>query len=401
VSDGRILILDDDSAIGDLIVDVVADMGFQASSVTRYDDFEKAYQDMMPTIIFLDLQMPDIDGMQVLGVLSDLECTASIFLMSGMDARVLKAAKNVGRQKGLKVDSFLMKPLDIDDLEGRLHKFVKPERRKLSSDDVRGGLERREFVVHYQPKVSVSKSGAGHVEAAEALVRWQHPELGFISPGDFIPLVEQSGMISDLTRLVFEEAINQSVQWRDNGLHIRIAINLSPLMLDMPDLPDVYAQLVTTADLSPGMFQLEITETAVMEDVLRATEILTRFRMKGFGLSIDDFGTGYSSLIGLVRLPFDELKIDRAFVDMAPEDAEGSAIVKITCQLAKELGLKICAEGCERSETLNFLMQSGCDTVQGFFFSKPLPADAFVDFVWQHNESTSARPMRFKRLIVK
>jgi EAL domain-containing protein (putative c-di-GMP-specific phosphodiesterase class I) len=221
----------------------------------------------------------------------------------------------------------------------------------------------------------------GALAGVEALVRWRHPVLGTIPPDRFIPLAEQSGLINHLTRWVLGEALRQSAVWHERGYDLRIAINLSARSLHSPELIDFVLDRVTAADVAPERLALEITESAVMTDELRAGQMLRRLHDRGVEISIDDFGTGYSSLTNLRRLPVSEIKIDKSFVSSVPEVDEDRIIVSSIIELGHNLGLQVVAEGVETLAAWHTLAGFGCDTGQGYFLSRPLGANDLERFM--------------------
>jgi diguanylate cyclase (GGDEF)-like protein len=237
--------------------------------------------------------------------------------------------------------------------------------------EIRRAVEGHQLRVYYQPKISLASSAAG---AVEALLRWEHPQRGFIPPNEFIPFAEHTGFIKVLTRWVLEEAIRQCGEWQKNGLRLRVSINISARDLLNRELPDIIAQLLDRHGTPAELICLEITESGFMEDPAHAQKVLERLHALGLQLSIDDYGTGYSSLSYIARLPVHELKIDRSFVKRMIDDATTSAIVRSTIELGHSLGLKVVAEGVEDEAGFRFLRQLGCDQAQGYFMSPPLPA---------------------------
>jgi diguanylate cyclase (GGDEF)-like protein len=261
--------------------------------------------------------------------------------------------------------------------------------RRLSVlSDFRRALDSDEVVVFYQPIMQMDGISA---HGAEALVRWQHPELGLLPPSDFMPIVEQTGLIGPLTRHVLERAVAQCAAWRQAGRELTVSVNLSVRNLLDPDLPSLIADLLKIYRLVPEALELEITESMLMSDPDRSLITLTRLSQLGVGLSVDDYGTGYSSLANLRRLPIDELKIDRSFVSPMLSDESDLIIVRSTINLGHDLGLKVVAEGVEDEATLHRLEKLGCDLAQGYHFSKPLAPEAFNQ--WIGLPATSASPV--------
>jgi diguanylate cyclase (GGDEF)-like protein len=236
--------------------------------------------------------------------------------------------------------------------------------------ELRSALDRNMIEVHYQPK---AETETGRICGVEALARWHHPERGMIGPLEFIPLAEQSGLIDQLTHQVLAQSLNQCRQWREDGIYLPVAVNLSTRCLADPRLIEVVSGLLRDNNVPPAMLTLEITESAVIGNVEQAIEVLTRIRELGVRLSIDDFGTGYSSMAHLQRMPIHELKIDKCFVSRLNTEANDRAIVRAVLELARDLNLQVVAEGVEDRETLNQLGLLGCGISQGYLFSRPLP----------------------------
>ena len=245
-------------------------------------------------------------------------------------------------------------------------------------NDLRDGIPRGELVLHYQPKVDLN--GGRRTTGVEALVRWQHPTDGLLMPAQFMPEAEQSELIEPLTRWVLNEALGQQRRWRDAGLDLTMAVNVSARSLTQhSDLPDTIAELTETWDIHPGRLILEVTENAIIDaDV---AQVLDRLHAMGQRLSLDDFGTGHSSLAYLQQLTIDEIKIDRSFVMHLPSVTDDAVIVRSTIELAHNLGLTVVAEGVEDEATLEMLVKDGCDSAQGYFFSRPCPADELTKWL--------------------
>ena len=244
-------------------------------------------------------------------------------------------------------------------------------RRLRLHGELRQAIAKREIVLYYQPKIDIQ---SGKVISVEALARWPHPMDGMISPADFIPMVEQSGLIGAFTRWALQESVEQIQRWRENGINISIAVNLSVRNLLDPGLPEWMKTLLDHYDVDPGCLSLEITESAVMSRPEQALKILEQLSEMGCLISIDDFGTGYSSLGYLKKLPVHELKIDQSFVFGLIDNDNDAVIVRSTIDLARNLGLRSVAEGVESLAVLNMLESLGCDIAQGYYISRPLPA---------------------------
>ena len=244
---------------------------------------------------------------------------------------------------------------------------------------LRHALAREQLHLQYQPQVSLPD---GHVIGAEALLRWRHPEMGMISPAEFIPLAENNGQIVQIGEWVLRTAATQLKEWLDRGLPPMVmSVNLSAVQFRQPDLPELVTGILDEVGLAHQYLELELTEAVAMEDAQAAIKVMDKLHAYGIRMSIDDFGTGYSSLSYLKRFQVYKLKIDQSFVRDIPANAEDKVIITAIINLANSLGLKTIAEGVETAEQLEFLRSQGCDEVQGYYFSKPLLADAFMAYL--------------------
>jgi diguanylate cyclase (GGDEF)-like protein len=237
---------------------------------------------------------------------------------------------------------------------------------------LRRGIERGELVVHYQPKAPLH---GGATSAVEALVRWNHPQLGQIGPDGFIPLAEQTGVIKPLTERVLESALAQCEAWHEDGVDVSVSVNVSTRSLLDHDLPQMIRTLLGRFNLPPSTLQLEITESRIVADMRRARSALDEIRALGVQIAIDDFGTGFSSLSQLQQLPIDEIKIDRSFVIRMEVNRNDAVLVRSIIELARNLGLRVTAEGVESESIRTTLRQLGCGYAQGFHIGRPAPAD--------------------------
>lgn len=244
---------------------------------------------------------------------------------------------------------------------------------------LRRALERDQFSLHYQPKVDMA---SGQITGVEALLRWNHPELGMVSPGQFIPLAEETGLIVPIGRWVLEEACAQNMAWQRRGLRpVTMAVNLSPRQFADANLLHDVDEALLASGMSPVLLQLEVTESMVMRNVSRAIKVLDAIQSRGIRLAIDDFGTGYSSMSLMKQFPIDTIKIDRSFVRDLPNDSEDQAIAQAIISMGKALGMTVIAEGVETVEQQTFLRNHACDEMQGFLFSKPLPPRQMADLL--------------------
>jgi EAL domain-containing protein (putative c-di-GMP-specific phosphodiesterase class I) len=260
-----------------------------------------------------------------------------------------------------------------DDVDGRdrLHLI----------EDLRTAISGRELTMHYQPKVDAATL---RVLSVEALVRWNHPTKGLLMPAAFLPLVEDSGLMHEMTVAVLEESLDQVQLWVAAGLRLPVAVNLSPSSLVDIDLSRRVEQMLIDRGLDSSLLMLEITEDVIMSDRDRARHILDELRRIGIKVAVDDFGTGYSSLAYLRELPIDELKLDRSFIATMSADDRSLAIVQSAIDLAHSLGLRMVAEGVEDAVTARQLCDAGCDEAQGFYFSRALPVEDFEAWLDNH-----------------
>jgi diguanylate cyclase (GGDEF)-like protein/PAS domain S-box-containing protein len=256
------------------------------------------------------------------------------------------------------------------DMNTRTHKRLDLE------TALRRALERNELVLHYQPQVDLQ---SGKIFAMESLLRWQRPEQGLVSPADFIPLAEETGLIVPIGEWVLRTACAQNKAWQDAGLApLRVAVNLSARQFQQKNLIQTISAALRDSGLQPHYLDIEITESMVMQNAAAAVKTLNELDAMGVVLSIDDFGTGYSSLSYLKRFPIDCLKIDKSFVNDVTTNPDDAAIASAIITMARSLGMKVVAEGVETEGQLRFLRARGCDAVQGYYFSRPVPAEAFL-----------------------
>lgn len=380
----RLLVIDDQADLCEFISEAAAVLGYETQAVTEPDAFRRAVQEFQPTVVVLDLQMPGADGIELLRYLGERGSKAQVLVASGMDQRVLSTAEQIGRAQGLNMLGALQKPILLVDLEATLRRCMRGDA-PITPEALTAALDRREIHVHYQPKATRVAPGRWIVEGVEALARWQHPALGFISPVRFIPLAEKHGLIRRLTEQVLETALAQCRAWDTAGLSLSVAVNLSPQLLNDLSFPDHVARLAAQIGADARRIVFEVTESAAMFDPGTTMDVLTRMRVKNFGLSIDDFGTGYSSLKQLYLMPFSELKIDTSFVRdiFAHEDAR--TMVETMVLLAHKLRLTACAEGVESQEVLDFLDSVDCDRAQGYFIGRPMVGESLETTVREWN----------------
>ena len=384
-------IVDDDTDIASLFKEVAENVGFE---VNVYFD-GAAFLDNLhipADVIMLDLMMPGMDGVEVIRQLAQNKVESSLILVSGYDKGVLHSAHELAQESRLNIVSSLTKPIHIASLNELLVnlKNLRPaETRRMSSSTeaidvaaLREAIQQQQLLLYYQPQINLRNDT---LDGVEALVRWQHPEFGMIYPNSFIQLAEDNGLMGELTAAVIRMAIEQGRQWHEQGLNVKVSVNVSPENIASLVLPEQLMNMVNMSRLDPSLLVLEVTENALMGELVTSLDILTRLRLKGFGLSIDDFGTGYSSLSQLHRVPFNELKIDQSFVMQMGQDTEAQAIVETCVMLGHKLNMTVVAEGVETESILNKLRSMRCDIAQGYHIARPMPGDEILDWI-EHSE---------------
>jgi len=384
----RLLIVDEQREIADFVAGVARKMGYAVACAPSGASFVQLLESFQPSVIMMDLSLPDTDGVELLRSLAARACPANVVLTSAADERVLSAAHDLGLSHGLPMCGTLAKPIPMAELRTKLAATLH-ENPQVDVEDVRRGIASGEFVPYYQPKASLVQNG-WVVDGVEALARWQHPRLGLVMPNEFIPLAEQSGLIGELTDAMLRAALVQVRSWQQQGLRLTCAVNLPPSLVTDLRFPDRLQALLAEHGVDGGQLVLEITETATIQNPTATMGILTRLRVKRIGLSLDDFGTGYSSLTQLYQMPFNEMKIDKSLVMNVPHSREANTMVGSLIELGHNLGLKICAEGVENRAALDMLAMMNCDRCQGYFISRAIPAADIASFVTQWNRDNPA-----------
>ncbi|QDQ25847.1 EAL domain-containing response regulator [Chitinimonas arctica] len=380
-SDIKVLVLDDEPFTLKLLARVLTNQGFtqvvtcgDGESALAWVDSDKG----RPDVILCDLNMPHMDGIEFVRKLVEHGYAGSLVLVSKEDERVLQSVEMLVHSHGISVLGCLHKPVFPQALamllDKQLHRVGTqhvPAAKIYSADELRVALSKDELINYYQPKVSLS---IGELVGVETLVRWRHPVDGMVFPDQFVGVAEEHGLIDELTRVVLQAALTQAKRWQEIGLRLKIAINVSMDNLTSLDFPSFVSEQAMLAIVRPQDVVLEVTESKLMKDQRASLEILTRLRLKRFRLSIDDFGTGHSSLAQLRDIPFDELKIDKSFVNGVHANETIRAIYLASVSLAKQLRMEVVAEGVESRDDWDFLRQTGCDLAQGYFISPPMPA---------------------------
>lgn len=394
-----IFIVDDDAFILKLLLRLLTIEGY--SQTNAFESGEKALSAMdssHPALIFLDINMPNMDGIQFVRQLVARGYKGSVVLVSGEDERMLQSADKLVRAHGIHIPGVLQKPFAAEALKSLLNQWepvaVEPPKvpiKRYTPEQLKRAIDQGELQNYYQPKIAVAN---GKVVGVEALVRWRHPEDGLVFPDAFIPLAEESGLIDALANCVMDLALEQTIVWAQAGIILPIAINISMENLAALDFVDRFYARVTEAGVLPKDITLEITESRAMKNPAITFDSLSRLRLKRFVLSMDDFGTGHSSLAQLRDIPFDEFKIDRSFVFKAWVDQRIKAMFDTSLSLAKQLGMKVVAEGVETVNDWDFVRKTSCDYAQGYFIAKPMPGDEIPAWLqaWQQRVRTELIP---------
>jgi EAL domain-containing protein (putative c-di-GMP-specific phosphodiesterase class I) len=383
---GKILVIDDDADLGEFLCASAHSMNLQCKVTTSAAEFMAAISPEV-TLIMMDLIMPDMDGVELLRWLGNQHCRAGILLMSGLDKRVLETAEVLAGSLGLVVVGHLQKPIRLIDLEkilgsqataGAIAISTRNPPIAITATDLKRAIDRDEFVLHYQPQMSIA---TGRVVGVEALVRWQHPDLGLVFPDSFIGRAESCGLIDQLGWLVVNRGLAElpGLALADGSLPT-LSLNVSAHSLTDLKFPDTFVALTERYGVPPERIILEITESGLIRNLASSLDILMRLRMKGVQLSIDDFGTGYAMMQQLRNVPATELKIDKSFVHEMHVNDGARVVVQKTIEIGHELGMKVIAEGVETADQLEFLRFNRCDLAQGYFFSRPLPVPDLL--VW-------------------
>ncbi|MDI9636377.1 EAL domain-containing response regulator [Kamptonema cortianum] len=377
----RLLIVDDEVEICELLKEVGEQCGYEVTYLSSGAEFYKVVQEINPTFIILDLNIPDHDGIELLRYLAQHNSIATIVLESGQDEKILSISTKLGQDMGLSMEQYFQKPLKLSEIRTLLMK-AKGRASRFSIDFLKDAIESKSIVLHYQPKISFKTRKIVGLEALVRLVVDEH----LIPPDSFIPLAEETNLIRPLSNLIVQQAFEDFMEFLKIIPELILSINMSPKTFDDLLLPDEFSKLAQKANVNSNQICLEITETAFIEKRTMLADIITRFRIKGFVLSIDDFGTGYASLSELYNLPFNELKIDKSFVLEIESNLEAKAIAQSVILLAHNLGLSVTAEGVETRGAWDVLEQYGCDIAQGFYISKPLEKNILKQWLTEYKK---------------
>ncbi|KTB64867.1 MULTISPECIES: EAL domain-containing response regulator [Pseudomonas] len=395
-SPATLLIVDDEPQVRKLLETLLQHEGYQTLTASSGEEALQLVAQQPPDLILLDIMMPGMDGYEVASQLKGNATTANIPIIM-LTALSESEARVSGLETG--AEEFLSKPVEHielwlrvrnllrlkahgdqlkthnlmlqQQLQDQTHETVHDLAREALEDDLRLAVERSDFTLHYQPKVELA---SGAVCALEALLRWDRPGHGAVSPAVFVPLLETLGLIVPVGRWVIDNVCRQIAAWQRSDIGaVEVSVNVSGHQLIEGDLIADIAASLAKSGVAAHWLEVELTESSLMENTQHTIASLQRLRAMGVKISIDDFGTGYSSLAYLRRFPIDTLKIDIAFIREVTSNPQDAAITRTIIELAHSLELRVVAEGVESQAQLAFLKAAGCDQIQGYLFSRPLP----------------------------
>lgn len=383
----RILFAGEDIRLASQLEGMATRLGCRPVTVTDFGDLQAACAEEEPRIILLTLTLGRHDAIEVLRYLTERRSHAYVVLIGEGDFKVLESAERLGRSRRLNMLPSLEGPVTPNAVRELLRGLVDAHP-DITADEIREGMRAGQFLPYFQPVLDIRTPGE-QILRAEVLARWEHPFHGTLTAGEFIDAAERHSCIEELTTTLLRAALLEVRKCRESGDGIPISVNLSMLSLTNLRLPDSLAAVVSEHDARNEDITIELTESAFTEERVETLDILTRLRMKGFGLSMDDFGTGYSTLLELVRLPFNEIKIDPRYIGQVGVRRESGIVIRTAIGLAHGLGMTVCAEGVEKSETLEFLRGAGCDAVQGRSILPPVPGDELREFLRSRRKNGS------------
>ena len=394
---GRLLVVEDDLVQQTIIGTIGAKLGYDSVVASSVESASRLLRTEKFDMMTLDLSLGERDGVELLRLISGLQLNAlPIVIISGYEERILNSIKRVAATFDLSLVNCLSKPLNIDKLRVAL---IKPALRRpiagseaeapaIGRDRIVAALEQKEFFIELQPKIDLH---SGEICGAEALARWLAPEFGMVSPETFVPLVEQFGLMSELTHLICDTAVAVAGRLIRQSPGFTIAVNVSGSDLSDLTLPERIDGILREHGVRPESLVVEVTESIAMSDVGRAMDIMSRLRLRGIGAAIDDFGTGFSSLAALAKLPFSELKIDKSFAGNCDTDQDMMNVVEASIALAKAFGMKVVAEGIDHASTLKALRDAGCDLGQGHLFAPALRTRQFASLMKRWDPEAAGR----------
>ncbi len=393
------LVIDDDPVIGQFLSRVGTGMNLNCVATTSGARFLEALRPET-SLIFLDLMVPDMDGVQVLRLLSERKCKTPIVLMSGIDRRVLETAERLAKALDLAVVGTLRKPFRLAQVEAILQEFSRtsvavadPDAAgaAISDAELVRAVEEDQFELHYQPQIELC---GDEVIGFEALIRWRRSAQILVFPDAFIPRIEAMGLIDRMGLLAQKRGLPELAQFTQPGSLVpTLSVNVCASSLLDLYLPDTLASLAKEHGIDPARLIVEVTESGLFKDLSKILDVLVRLRMKGFQISIDDFGTGYAMMQQLRHIPATEIKIDQSFVRNMQVSNSDRIVVEKTVEIGHEMGMRVVAEGVETADQLKFLRKIGCDVVQGYYFSRPLAPAALQQWLSEYRRTPDVASM--------
>ncbi len=351
-----------------------------------------------PDLVIADLETPGMDGVTFLRMLSHEASTPRVVLTSAHDPAVLRSVDEMAQLYGLQVLGAIPKPVSLEALRGLLHVVRTEEKARgkaargsanadsYTPEQIGAAIGNGEIIPWFQPKIEIR---SGRLAGVEALARWIHPTRGVLAPGLFIPPIESTPVMDELSQSMLTQALAWVRKWERTGLSVAVSVNLPGGALADPGLADRLVKLVRSIGVEPAALVIEVTETTVSRERALAIETLARLRMAGFGLSLDDYGTGYASMEMLKSMPVTEVKIDRRFVHGASRDPKATAVLGSLLELASSLSLAAVAEGVETPEDLLLLDALECPYAQGYVIARPMAGDDLL--AWAQQRSSAER----------
>lgn len=397
----HILVLEDDDFQRKMLVATLRSTGVQR--VTEAQSAEQALEILQTQTdrfdaTICDLQLGAMDGLEFIQT-AETDRLGTIILTSALPADIYLSSQRILLQTGMRIAGCLPKPVDKLDLKQMLFApqvaanvsrdealAALVEKSSIAPAEIDYGLQHNEFIAYFQPKVDLQ---TGQFTGAEALARWSHPDLGLLGPGQFIEQIERFDLMDQLTEYILKQACRLILSWPKELAPLSLSINASATSLAKPSTIAIWRKIVDGLDVRPQQLTIELTETTFVADDMALLEALTKLRIAGFGVSLDDFGTGYTSLKQLRTLPVTELKIDRSFVCDASTSSRTAIILDSMISVAKRLRIKTVAEGIESVRDADYLTALGCDTGQGFYYARPMPAEKLAGWARSFNAQRS------------
>ncbi|MEQ1439716.1 EAL domain-containing protein [Fontimonas sp. SYSU GA230001] len=387
------LVIDDDDFVCKVVAGQLRSLGIErVSTSSGGPDTVRLLNEGGPfDLIVSDLCMPKFDGIQLMRLVAARQSSAAVLYISSSGHKLLAAARDLAAERGLRVLPVQQKPVERERLRdallelGREARAPAARRNGVAAEpsvaELRQAIADYEIQVFVQPQIDAR---SGELHGVEALARWISVQHGPVSPEYFVALAEQHDLIDELTEVVLKKSLFACAKWAGAGLDTHISVNAPVASMSNLVLPDTIVAQLERLDLRPDQLSMEITETGFLRDPQKALDVLTRLRLRGIGLAIDDFGCGHSTFQQLRRMPFNELKVDRSFVLGMFTERDARSILRSSLELARELELYAVAEGVETSAHAAALAQMGCEILQGYFLSRPFPADQLPAW-WRQN----------------